>query len=683
MVCDGREGACAIGNHFEQYSVEEIAMSFAHPKIFWLMLGLVPLLVCFFWWTWRRREAAINLFVQNPILKELSVGGTRSWQKARRVILLIAVAFLLLALAGPRWGFSWEEATQRGRDIIVAIDTSKSMLAQDVQPNRLERAKLAALDLLKLARYDRLGLVAFAGTAFLQCPLTLDEEAFRQSVQILEPGIIPQGGTALSEAIQTARSAFSEDEADNHKILILFTDGEDHEEQVMEEVKKVAAEGMKIFTVGVGTASGELLKIRDENGNNVFLKDESGNVVKSRLNESLLQQIATAANGFYLPLRGANAMEILYQRGLAPLPTTEKSSKLMKRLKEQYYWPLSIAMLLLILEVFAPERKFSTKKEVEKIRASTGIASLLAILVLLQLSCLGIQASPAKALKQYQNGEYKSAYDEFRRLAEKNPTDARLAFNAGTAAYQAKNFDGAIKSFQSAVASPDIHLQEQAFYNLANSEYRLGEAASNPQQKMGIWEEAIQHYDSALKMNPRDADAIYNKQLVQKRLEELKKQQQDQQQKKNQQNKDKKDNKDQKKDEQNKEDKNQQQQQKDERNKDQQKQDQESDQEKNQREKSEQEKKEEEKKQQRDQQASQEKKDEQEKSNQSKPKEGSGKESQQNPEDAEGAQYAQLGKMSPAQAKQLLDAQKGEEKAMIFVPQQKKSSPKNRSFKDW
>src|SRR5690606_25164483 len=126
--------------------------------------------------------------------------------KVRMFLLWVAVAFLVVTLARPQWGFTWEEATVRGRDIIVAIDTSRSMLAGDTQPNRLARAKLAAMDLLRLARYDRLGLVAFAGTAFLQCPLTLDDEAFRQSVEILTPGIIPQGGSALAEAIATARA---------------------------------------------------------------------------------------------------------------------------------------------------------------------------------------------------------------------------------------------------------------------------------------------------------------------------------------------------------------------------------------------------------------------------------------------------------------------------------------------
>src|SRR5436190_16290842 len=209
-------------------------MSFGHEKMLWLMLGLVPLLGWFLWWTWRKRQALMKQFVQNKMLAQLALGGAIGPQKLRRVILFIAVILVLLALARPQWGFTWEEATQRGRDIIVAIDTSKSMLAGDIQPNRLERAKLAALDLLKIAKYDRLGLVAFAGTAFLQCPLTLDDEAYRQSVQILQPGIIPQGGTALNEAIQAAREAFGTDAEENHKIMIMFTDGEDHEEHVKE-----------------------------------------------------------------------------------------------------------------------------------------------------------------------------------------------------------------------------------------------------------------------------------------------------------------------------------------------------------------------------------------------------------------------------------------------------------------
>src|SRR5204863_10043701 len=166
------------------------------------------------------------------------------------------------------------ETRQRGLDIVVAIDTSKSMLAEDITPNRLARAKLAALDLMQQAKSDRLGLLAFAGSAFLQCPLTIDDNAFRQSVESLDVNIIPQGGTALAEAINTALTAFKEGE--NFKVLVLFTDGEDNDEGALAAAEAAAKEGMKIFTIGVGTAEGELLRMKDAKGRTDYIRDDQG-----------------------------------------------------------------------------------------------------------------------------------------------------------------------------------------------------------------------------------------------------------------------------------------------------------------------------------------------------------------------------------------------------------------------
>ena len=338
--------------------MEEIAVNFAHPKVVWISVIVIPLLALFLWATWRKRQALVRQFVQHKALAQQTLGVSTARQKLRRILLFVAVAFTLLSIAGPQWGFTWEEATQRGRDIIVAIDTSRSMLAEDIQPNRLARAKLAALDLLQLGKFDRFGLIAFSGTAFLQCPLTFDDEAFRQNVQLLEPGIIPQGGTVISQAVQAARDAFSTDADDeNHRIVVLFTDGEDHEAGVMEVIQRAANDRIKIFTVGVGTPGGELLRTRDERGATVYVKDAEGNVVKSRLNEELLKEIAAKTGGLYVPLQGGNAMEFLYQKGLAPLPTSDRTTKLTKRFKEQFYWPLIAAIILLIAEIFVPEQK--------------------------------------------------------------------------------------------------------------------------------------------------------------------------------------------------------------------------------------------------------------------------------------------------------------------------------------
>src|SRR5262249_3838914 len=187
--------------------------------------------------------------------------------------------------------------------------------------------------LMQQARSDRLGLVAFAGSAFLQCPLTVDDAAFRQSVQSLDVNTIPQGGTALAEAIETALTAFKE--GDNYKVLVLFSDGEDHDSGALEAAKKAAAEGLKIFTIGVGSAEGELLRITDNKGRTDYIRDEQGNVVKSHLNENLLREIAGATpGGFYLPLRGAKTIDTLYAEGLAKGPKSEHEEKLIKQYHE-------------------------------------------------------------------------------------------------------------------------------------------------------------------------------------------------------------------------------------------------------------------------------------------------------------------------------------------------------------
>ena len=331
-------------------------MNFGSPNWLWSLWLLAPL-VTLLVWSWRVKQRLLTRFISARLLETLTSGVSKARQKIRLVLFAVAVGALLFSLSRPQLGFSLEEAKQRGLDIVVAIDTSKSMLADDVQPNRLERAKRAAFDLMKLAKSDRLGLVAFAGGAFLQCPLSLDEEAFRQSVDFLDVNVIPQGGTALAEAIQTARSAFKE-ETDNHKILVLFTDGEDNDEEdaALNAARDAAKAGFRIFTIGVGTRGGEILSTKDPFGNRVFIKDAQGNAVKSRLNEPLLQSLAKATDGFYLPLTGARTMDVLYERGLAPLPKSDFSTRTLRQYHERFQWFIGAALVLLLAEMLFPER---------------------------------------------------------------------------------------------------------------------------------------------------------------------------------------------------------------------------------------------------------------------------------------------------------------------------------------
>ena len=491
-------------------------MRVEYPNIFWLLL-LLPALAIFFWWAMRTRQKLLAQFIEIRLLTQLTVGVSQARQKFRFWILTLAVMFLIVALARPQRGFDLEEVEQSGLAVVVAVDTSKSMLATDIAPNRLQRAKLAALELMQRAATDRIGLIAFAGQAFLSCPLTIDNTAFQQSVQTLDVNSIPQGGTALAEAITTALASFKE--KTQHKALVLFTDGEDNDEGALAAAQEAEKAGMKIFTVGIGSAEGTLVSVPDANGNTDYVRDDKGQVVKTKLNEALLQQIAETTGGFYLPLRGANTMDTLYERGLAPLPKSEGKGKIMRRYHEQFHWPLGIAILLLVFEILLPARKSGSGFKVpgSGLKGST-VAAWLLLLALPVVT----RASPASALKNYQAGNFTNALTVYERLALIKTNDLRLVFNAGTAAYRATNFDAAVKYFTAVTLAPDLKLQQQAYYNLANTRYRMSASAKDIDALQQAWENVIKIYEHAVELDKQDADAAYNLAFVKNSVEQIK-----------------------------------------------------------------------------------------------------------------------------------------------------------------
>lgn len=331
-------------------------MNFALPQYLWLSAALLPLTAWFLWWTWRRKEAAARAFIQSRLFGQLTIGVSPALQITKRVILAVAIAAVLLALARPRWGYAEEETTASGLDVMVVFDVSRSMLATDVAPNRLDKAKRAVYDLLGLARADRMGLVAFAGDSFLQAPLTLDDEAFRQTVQGLDTDIIPVQGSDLAGALREAVAAFGKDST-GARAIVVITDGEDHEPGAIEAAKSAARDGVRVFTLGVGTAAGAILRMTDPYGNAVFVKDSEGNAVRSQLNEKLLQEVAEAGGGFYLPLQNRQTIQNLYDRGLASLPKTLIKAGRTRQWFERFQWPLALGIALLILEILTPEHR--------------------------------------------------------------------------------------------------------------------------------------------------------------------------------------------------------------------------------------------------------------------------------------------------------------------------------------
>ncbi|HXF10253.1 MAG TPA: VWA domain-containing protein [Desulfuromonadaceae bacterium] len=495
-------------------------MRFEHFHILWLLLVVPPGLWLFFWWRERVRQRLVTQFVEARLLASLTVGLSPARRKARQFLMVLASAFLIVALARPQRGFDLEEVEQRGLDIVVAVDTSKSMLATDIAPNRLARAKLAVMELMQRAGTDRMGLVAFAGEAFLACPLTVDNTAFQQTVQALDVNTIPRGGTALAEAITAATTAFKEQ--GNHKVLVLLTDGEDNDDGAVEAARAAAKEGLKIFTVGIGTADGELLRVKDANGNEDYVRDPQGNVVKSHLNESLLKEIAEAGGGFYLPLRGAGAMDALYDRGLASLPKTVGKEKLLRRYHEQFQWPLGVAILLLLAEMFLPERVVAGRRKAESGRQKTAARAGAVALMVVVLMSEAAGASPANALRAYRSGNFTNALEEYSRLAAVKTNDLRLVFNAGDAAYRATNYDRAEELFQRVTLAPDLPLQQKGFYNLGNTQFQEAKDAKDLDGLQEGFERAEKSFVRAVDLNTNDVDAVANLAFVKNAIEQIK-----------------------------------------------------------------------------------------------------------------------------------------------------------------
>ena len=653
--------------------LERHFVHFEYTQILWLTALVVPMLGLFFGWAWRRRSERVAQFIHANLVEQLTLGLSVIRRKAKLILLLVVVLLLFLALARPKGGYELQKTETRSLDILVAVDTSRSMLATDQSPNRLERAKLAVLDLMRLAKRDRLGLIAFSGTAFLQCPLTIDRNAFIQNVNSLSTDIIPQGGTAISEAITEALRTFKKEE-DNHKVLVLMTDGEDHEAGVTEAAEKANNIGMKIFTIGLGSPEGELIQLPNpQTGRLEFLKDESGNVVKSRLNETLLRKLSTDTGAFYLPLQGADTMERLYEAGLAGLTPNRVENQMTKRYIERYQWLLGLAVFLLLGEMLLGEGRRPSPKS---------SPAALAVLGLL-LAAPAALATPADARRAMEQDDFGRALRLYEKLLVESPEDARLHYNAGAAAYGAGDFEKARNHFNSTLASPEapLPLQQRAFYNLGNAMFRLGETTENPDDKAKRWIDALKKYEGAFELSqqlektPDDEDAQFNTDIVKKRLEQLKQQQQQKQQ----QGDDKQDKENEDKNEQQKE----QQQKKD--SDDQQKKDQ---QQKDQQQKQDQQKGDDEKKEEQQQQSGQEK--EEEKKEEQQKQDGSGgddKKEQPQPkpgeEQSDTGQAQPDGKMTPEQVRQLLDNLKQQERSLIYRPVQKGKANRRVITKDW
>jgi Ca-activated chloride channel family protein len=295
------------------------------------------------------------------MLKKLTGRISRGKQALKSLFILMAVFFSILALVRPQYGTKMELMERRGLDVVIAVDVSLSMYAQDIKPNRLERAKHEISNFIDHLGGDRVGLVAFAGDAFLQCPLTLDYSAAKIFLDILNPNLIGTPGTALGSAIETGLKAFDPTER-KYRVLVLLTDGEDHSGKAEKWAEEAARQGVIIYTVGIGSMGGVPIPIKDAQGNISYKKDRKGNVVSTRLDELTLQKIALATGGkFFHAAPGRFELENVVEE-INNMEKRELQAEKFTQYKDRFTIPLGIAIVFLLLEMLISDRRKAVKE---------------------------------------------------------------------------------------------------------------------------------------------------------------------------------------------------------------------------------------------------------------------------------------------------------------------------------
>lgn len=328
-------------------------MKFGNPEYFLLWL-LIPFIIGFYIWSYQQRKKALRRFAALNLIDKLTPSTSLTRQVIKWVLFCSFFFFLVLALVRPRFGVKMEMVERKGIDVIVALDISQSMLAEDIAPSRIELAKHEIGKLISLLRGDRIGLVVFAGESFVQCPLTLDYGAATMFLNAVSTGWVERQGTTLSDAINQSLAAFRT-QSRKHKVLILMTDGEDQEGEAVEAARKAAQEGVTIYTVGVGSESGVPIPIKHSGGNVVYKKDKAGNLVMTKLNPIILEKIALEGKGAYFHAgSGADLSRIIGD--IAQMEKKDLGSSKLTVFEERYQIPLTVALLLLIIEFFIAER---------------------------------------------------------------------------------------------------------------------------------------------------------------------------------------------------------------------------------------------------------------------------------------------------------------------------------------
>ncbi|UCG52967.1 MAG: VWA domain-containing protein [Candidatus Latescibacterota bacterium] len=499
-------------------------MGFANPE--WLnALYLLPPLAILFFYGARRRRRDLLAFTGSELSESLSPG--RSWRKGllKGALRIIGFACLVIGLAGPQIGSQLVKVEREGIDLVIALDTSLSMLAEDMKPSRLERAKQEIVDLIDGLMGDRLGIVVFAGDAFVLCPLNVDYDAALMFAQTADIDVVSKPGSAIGKAIEKSVALFPE-ERKSDRVIILVTDGESHEDDPADAARKAAGEGIRIYTIGIGNPAGELIPLRGTDGSiDGYKKDNTGETVLTRLDEATLQRVAKITGGQYLPAtREGIELKVLYKE-ISGLEKKTIKGEFMEAKKDRFIWFLASAFLFLGLDAITSSRASARKRRGRRV-LHTGMVGILALITLVTIPqsafSKGVDRKRVKSGNRYYDaGEYRKAlvlYKEALGDTTKIPEGGEgVVYNQANALHMMGEYQSALQKYHESL-SEDTVQTGRMFYNRGNTLMKTGKIP-----------DAAESYLQALRYLPDDLDARHNLELALLQLQQQQQQQQQQQ----------------------------------------------------------------------------------------------------------------------------------------------------------
>ncbi len=470
------------------------------------LLWLLPALACLFVYAARQRRRALYELVHPEMLKKVAVTTSPAKRAWKAVLVIFSMVFLVLALARPVWNLKATTIKQQGRDVVFLLDVSKSMLAEDLTPNRLERAKLAILDCIARLQGDRVALVAFSGSATIRCPLTLDYTFFRMMVDDISIDSVSRGGTMLGDALRTLLDQVFDDQAKQYKDIILITDGGDQESFPVEAAQAAGERGIRLIVIGLGDEKeGSRIPILDSQGRKTFLK-HNGREVWTKLDASTLRKMADATpGGKYLPVAtGAIDLGEVYMKLVAAAEKKELEEKTIKRYEEKFQIFLTAALLLLVIEaLFSEQRRNNGNRKQPLIKAAL-LLMMFSFAAPLPVRSASIASLVESGNKEYEAGKYDHALDLYDKALEKEPEAPYILFNRGAALYKKGDFDGARSLFTKAgQSSSDQDFLAANKYNMGNAAFRRAEQdlPNNPQKALEGFRHSVDFYRQALDLD--------------------------------------------------------------------------------------------------------------------------------------------------------------------------------------